>query len=346
MSNNGAFHPLLIRSLNSRYPAMTKRLNKNRFLLPATLLTTALLTACGGGGSAEPTAITEDNVASATSDAFEMMDAMLSNGSSVSFAGNGVSAKATGTNGTPSIAALAVLHTQRADPVGAFNQVGTSALVSNTENCADGGTASFSLNDANNNGELDQADGLTVSFNQCSEFGVTQDGSITVSNISMTNPDGIENGNFSMTVRYDNLTIADAQGSYSLNGQMSLSTMSDNGATTVSISGSSLQISDNGEAGQLREFIASTALHPATSTFSYSLTATAWPEDWSIETPVSFTGTIGAYPTAGMMRVTDASGAIATLTAQGTTVLIEYDGNGDGTPESSTTYTWTEVYAD
>jgi hypothetical protein len=169
---------------------------------------------------------------------------------------------------------------------------------------------------------------------------------MTVSNISMTNPEGIENGNFSMTVRYNNLSISDAQGSYSLDGQMSLSSMTSNGATTVSISGNSLRIAENGESGQLREFNASTSLHSATSTFSYSLTATAWPEDWRIETPVSFTGTIGAYPTAGMMRVTDASGAIATLTAQGTTVMIEYDGNGDGTPESSTTYTWTEVYAD
>jgi hypothetical protein len=124
------------------------------------------------------------------------------------------------------------------------------------------------------------------------------------------------------------------------------------GNPMVSMSISGLSLSTVSSAGSVVMSDFSTAQSVNSSTFPepYTLTTSGTVDSSELTgvvsyvTSITFQGAGAGYPFAGQMVLTGADGATITLTAiDATTVQIDTDTNGDGTPESTEITTWEDI---
>jgi len=226
------------------------------------------------------------------------------------------------------------------------------ATASTTISCSGGGNLVVTANDANNNGTFDSGDSLSVTANSCVESGVTVGGSFSASLTS--NPTGDPSGcvyGIALAFTFQSFTATDSGGVATANGQFTLSSTRTACSTgTDSISASTFAETFTA-AGATRSraligYSATVAMTPtqSTTTLAGTITSTALNGgSLTITTPTPFVRAYNTetFPHAGVGVATGANGGKVTVTAlSSTTVRVDLDSNGDGTPEATVTKAW------
>src|SRR5690606_38354630 len=141
--------------------------------------------------------------------------------------------------------------------------------------------------------------------------------------------------------------------SASVHGDMSLQAAITNAAPftyDLSITGRSLAVSAGSSQESLAAYSATIRVDATAGTYAYgvsgTITGSALPAAITIATPSPLTGTIGTYPTSGVVTATASDGSAARLMANSATnVTVDLDADGDGSFESSQTLTWAQLTA-
>lgn len=226
------------------------------------------------------------------------------------------------------------------------------ATTSTTVACSGGGNLLVSVNDANNNSTFDGGDSLSITANSCVESSGTANGSFSASLTS--NPSGDPSGcvyGIALAFTFQSFTVTDSSGVATANGQFALSstrTACSTGTDSISASTFSESFTAAGatRSRSLIGYSATVALTPtqSTTTLAGTLTSSALAGgSLTITTPTPFVRAYNteAFPHAGVAVATGASGGKVTVTTlSSTTVRVDLDSNGDGTPEATVTKLW------
>ena len=226
------------------------------------------------------------------------------------------------------------------------------ATTSTTISCSGGGNLVVTANDANNNGTFDSGDSLSVTANSCVESGVTVGGLFSASLTS--NPSGDPSGcvyGIALAFNFQSFTATDSTGVATANGQFTLSstrTACSTGTDSISASTFAETFTAAGatRSRSLVGYSATVAMTPtqSTTTLAGTITSTALNGgSLTITTPTPFVRAYNTetFPHAGVGVATGANGGKVTVTAlSSTTVRVDLDSNGDGTPEATVTKPW------
>lgn len=226
------------------------------------------------------------------------------------------------------------------------------ATTSTTISCSGGGNLVVTANDANNNGAFDSGDSLSVTANSCVEGGVTVGGLFSASLTS--NPSGDPSAcvyGIALAFNFQSFTATDSSGVATANGQFTLSstrTACSTGTDSISASTFAETFTAAGatRSRSLVGYSATVALTPtqSTTTLAGTITSTALNGgSLTITTPTPFVRAYNTetFPHAGVGVATGANGGKVTVTAlSSTTVRVDLDSNGDGTPEATVTKPW------
>jgi hypothetical protein len=226
------------------------------------------------------------------------------------------------------------------------------ATTTATVTCSGGGNMVLTLNDANGNRVLDSGDSIGVTANACVESGVTLGGSFSATLTS--NPTGDPSTciyGIAMVFAFQSFTAADSGGVATANGQFALSTnrtacSTGSDSITASTFSESLAAAGATRSRTLTGYTATVTLTPtqSTTTLAGTITSSALNgNSLTIATPTPFVRayTTDAFPNTGVGVATGANGGKVTVTAlNNTTVRIDLDANGDGTPEATVTKPW------
>ena len=226
------------------------------------------------------------------------------------------------------------------------------ATTSTTISCSGGGNLVVTANDANNNGTFDSGDSLSVTANSCVEGGVTVGGLFSASLTS--NPSGDPSAcvyGIALAFNFQSFTATDSSGVATANGQFTLSstrTACSTGTDSISASTFAETFTAAGatRSRSLVGYSATVAMTPtqSTTTLAGTITSTALNGgSLTITTPTPFVRAYNTetFPHAGVGVATGANGGKVTVTAlSSTTVRVDLDSNGDGTPEATVTKPW------
>ncbi len=205
--------------------------------------------------------------------------------------------------------------------------------------CDTSGTASVTLNDADNSGSLTAGDSFSIAFSNCldnSSDQMTSNGvmSMVVNNVN-GDPETDLAWNVGITVTLNNFISSGGGSSNSANGDFSLAiATTDSVNFTGSISGSSLTISESGVTETLSNYIISFTSNDANSVYtinsSGTVSSTALDGSVQFETLTTFVGIDPNYPHVGVMKITGANNTSLILrVTDNTTVQLEIDEDGD-----------------
>lgn len=237
-----------------------------------------------------------------------------------------------------------------------FSPINQRAVQEKALTCPNGGSVTTRIDDADNNEIPSSGDLIEMTFNQC---GVTYESqSVSVNGFTAIAINSGGGGQLSATLAFANMNYATAQYSQTVNGDMIITRMGDLGTGSYTASGNTLTIAlDNtGKTSTLEDYLIRLALAIGEDTaWAYALNAGKITESGSsgyksVETTQDFTGINFSYPTTGQLVILGKKTAnarfesktIITIIENG--VMIETDSNGDGTLESSETYTWEQLY--
>lgn len=305
------------------------------FLLSTTLVA---VSACGGGGGG-------DSGGGVTSPAPSVV---ITNANAPTVASTAGQADTITSNSTGGISFFSVSNsTQNSFNLSKFTReilhLGHSQTLQPqaTDICPGGGSITYPDNPSATSG--------TVTFNNCTNLGITFNGSATFS-IS-----GDPAGNFSASVTYSNFSVSYGGDVSTLNATMSVtgSYASPNGTLTTNIA--SLEVTHYGDYVKLYNYVETLTYNDTTLDYTIS-----W--DYTFESSV-IGGAVhvvteqvisgndtNLYPNSGIVVMTGADSARVRVTINGTgqptdTITIDVDADGNGTYEDTTMMTWTEFDA-
>lgn len=327
----------------------TNKLNSALLLSAA-----AGLAACGGGsGGGSDASAGADPVAISATNAPQVAGAAYDASVSLEGAGLGGAGFLTGVvavSGADGIDMVEVIvdrlkasQTWFADQQAAFV---TGAVVTATENCTDGGSFSFTLNDADDNQELSSGDSVSATFNSCSEGGTVLNGVLSINNIAITGDPAGFPYSLQLTIQANNFSVTEASETASLNGALTLGRSTSDGVSfSSSISGTSIALTENGGAATLSAFQLGSTEDISSGAYSFDMTATVSSPDIggavSIVTDVTFEGVDPADPYVGEATITGANNSSVTLIAlDEINVRLLVDENGDGATDATIDTTW------
>lgn len=219
-----------------------------------------------------------------------------------------------------------------------------------TEACSDGGSTVI-------DGTLAQAgDSVTLTFNNCTEDGVTLNGSLRFTLVSV-NDTGTA---FTVDVVLTNLRATTGNVVERLDGSMRMSLDDSNPAQNTVTLSTPFIATERVVAGEvrasrsLRELTMQEVLDKATldlTTTSAFVASGSFPELGDVSFRVQtvqalITPAQEVHPTSGVLRVTGANNTSALLTIGPDTVEIDVDNNGDGTVDTTLFLTWDEILAE
>lgn len=233
--------------------------------------------------------------------------------------------------------------------------VATGVTVSETLDCSNGGNLRATVDDVNNNGDLDAGESFVIVANACVEGSDTLNGRLTANIVALGG--SLETNVFNLTaaMTLDQFNVASAAGSTTGNGQLRVainSTTARSMDTTVTVTdiSSTRRFGGVTSTSTLTNATVQLNIRPVGSTgFSTStrvdgtFASTALEsKSLSLATVTPFVQASTAdYPSSGQATLSGASGSKVRVTAQNSsTVLIELDGDGNGTYETSTIRTW------
>lgn len=311
--------------------------------VPAMCLAVAL-SACGGGGggggstASAPVAVTAANASQVASTSYEASSALQG-------AGSGGVGALTG--------AVVQTSATRVDLMGAIvSQIGniepllsaapvpavTGAQVSASVSCTNGGTVSLSLNDVNNDQQLSTGETASISFSACDEGGILLNGSLGLTNVTVTGDIATPLAAYSLqvTVTASGFTAVENGQTAGLNGGFVLSQSTSDGVSfSSSISGTSMQVTEAGVTVTLTNFQSDGTSNDSTGAFRLSTNATVSSSvlggSVTIVTDTPFQGTAPDYPSSGQATITGANGTTVTLIALDS-VNVRLQINSDGVP--------------
>lgn len=317
----------------------------------------AVIGACGGGGGSSdtgvvtgtPLAVNASNYQTVAVESASVVNDMIDS-----------SAMSTSLVGVRSGAAASVTPVIVRGLVDWIAQATTSApvlagvLLSDTAPCAGGGSIGLSFNDVNNNLAFDSGEAIGATFNNCTNAGTTLAGGLSI--VANAQPTGLGTSvtTLDVTVTMTQLDMIDATSHLHANGAMRVAmarTAVDTGSDTITAAAFSESNTVGGVTSTrtLKDFTARTdlLLGQATTTYSGILTSSAL--GGSSVTFGSITPFVtlanGTYPSSGAARAVGANGSAAIFTVlDATTVRIDLDADGNGTPETSTTQLWSTLF--
>jgi hypothetical protein len=344
---------------------------KTRLVRSALLLLPAiLLNACGGGGgggdggsaaggsSVAGVVITSSNAKAVAADALE-------NSTDGSTAGTGASLITgvqvdSGSSGGP--LQLASASRTLLGLVPAMPSQATGVAVNRTVLCASGGSLQISGN-LSGGSSIVAGDTLTIAAAGCKEM---VDGKLTTMNGSLAFR--FESGSsftsassypyrIVMTFTATNFAISQGTETTTSNGDLRIDLLASSPTSSdITLTGSSLASSHASTSGTrsatLKNYTETVAVRGSTQTSSITATVVSTNSrlgssavSYTITTVTPLTSTTSGDVTSGVIKVTG-SGSALLLTVTGTnTFKVETDANGDGTYESSTTATKSELEA-
>lgn len=329
----------------------------SKFHLGSTALVCAVLAACGGGGGggssndySTPVTLTTSNYQSVVSSSISGIQAM----GSLSDFGSSMASALTGAS-TTSAPKWASFGLQQLARVSALLPTATDSLTGviqqQNSNCTNGGTRTLSVNDANNNQQLDAGDSFSVTFSNCVEGTDTAQGSLSMV-LTTRAINSTTNYSIDVAMTFGNLVIASGGLTSTANGSLRLvssRTAADQGSDTISCSSFSASGSSGGvtQHGSLINFTESNSLTPSGNIVSFSGTVSSsdFGGSVTIATPVAFVvSTADTYPHTGTMVLTGSGNGKVTMTAiNNTQISLALDANGDGTSETTNTLAWSAL---
>jgi hypothetical protein len=256
---------------------------------------------------------------------------------------------------TPSLAEVARDQLARAAEAAASAapHVASGILIEDSIDCSGGGRIVFSFDDADDDLELSSGDTMSIDFRNCVETGLTMDGGMSLTGVSITGDYTLEMaGSFAAAFDFNNLSMSFEGQTMSIDGDMSISSSTADGITLATdVSGQSLTLSAGVDTVRLESYVFSST----EDGMGYSLEETgrllssALDGSVQFETLAPLTGFDIEldYPSGGgPLVITGAAGGTVTLTPQGGDMVeVAIDTNGDDSPESIQTLTWDELTA-
>ena len=223
--------------------------------------------------------------------------------------------------------------------------------------CSGGGAIRVTLNDLNDNNDIDAGESAVAVATQCVEMDATINGTISVSFKSLSGD--MDSGIYQMGVdlTLTSLSVAMPGASSVGNGSMSIDiamTAPDTGRTAFSCDSLSLT-GTYGTAGYARtmtkfSIVDTVAPHGTTTRSSMEISGSL--SSSALESKAVTLSTVSPmvsyytdpYPSSGVIVATGANNSKVRMTAQSaTTVLIELDADGNGSYESSVSRLWSDL---
>ncbi|WP_310386707.1 hypothetical protein [Roseateles sp.] len=324
----------------------------------ASVLAVAALSACGGGGSSEPTpvppapekalALTASNYQAAAQQAVTAGNYLMTSGDLLS----GAQASAAPSAMQAAVQQFPGLLKQFKRPA-----LVAGAVINESEPCSGGGKIDITTNDINNNGQADEGDSGVMVFSACKEDGVVTAGRMEIKLLKLIGV--FDSSSFSavFTMKLDNFSVTTPIGSTTGQGELKLSI----GATSPkdsSIVVEAASFSSNGRLGTvdyqqtMSDFaITSVSFQDKSQVFQGAglrgtLSGSALEgKTIGIETPISLLIPAALdHPTAGKVVIKGAANSVVQMTVQPNgRVLIELDADGNGSFETSVNKAWSEL---
>ena len=194
-------------------------------------------------------------------------------------------------------------------------------------------------------------DQLSVDFENCMDGNVQIDGSIT---ITFTDVSDMESGesSFSISITFAALSVVAEEEFATIDGGANLSHTASEGATLLSINGTSLSVTSSAGSVVMSNFEVSEYTDFADQVFSFTLSGSVASEDLAgsvtVDTQAAFVQRFAdTYPHQGILLIEGASGSSVLFTVlDNANVRFEVDTDGDGTADEAITTTWQEALPD
>lgn len=324
---------------------MTSKLpgGRNAAAAFASTLSLSLLAACGGGGGdgGTPASPTGSSLSIAASNYQQVAQVVVSTTGYLMDTGDFAI-------GEPSGASAQSARRVRAQ------QARPRATSSETVTCTQGGSLQLSFNDQNNNGNWDVGDTLRAVAINCREDGLTLQGGLGLNAKALSGSFG--SGSYSATLQLslENFSITEGSDTSTGNGNLDMQISVAAGTTELTLVVDAISVAGT-EAGQLynhglrdaRQSLRLPLAGGSTSSTSATVSSSKLGDkSVRIETPTPFETAVNAqFPSSGQMLISGANGSKLRLSAQNATqVLLELDGDGDGSYETRSTKAWSELY--
>ena len=319
-----------------------------------------ILGACGGGGGGGGG--TTAGIAASDPVTVNAANAQTVAGSTLD-ASDGLTGNTEGTSGLVALAAVGqpqsvqinvidtIIEQARKAPVlftGGPSGVTPAAVQSLNQNC-DSGTISGSFNDADNDLSLSTGDTFSMTANNCSLDGVTMNGSISLSNVSVTGDEFSPPYSLQFTLQATNFSVSVGGEAVVMRGDGTISESSSDAVNFISsVSGNGIEITAGGESLTLTDYDIQETENQATGAYSISINATISSSGLggsvTVRTDVALTG-VGAFdPDSGQITCVGAGNTSVTLTVvDSINVQLEVDQNGDGIIDETLSSAWADL---
>ena len=317
-----------------------------------------ILGACGGGGggggttvgiaASDPVTVTAANAQAVTSSTLDASDGLTGN-----------------TEGTSGLVALAaagqtqsvqinvidtIIQQARKAPdlfPGGPSGVMPAAVQSLNQNC-DSGTISGSFNDADNDLTLSTGDTVSMTANNCNFGGVTMNGSISLSNVSVTGDEFSAPYSLQFTLQATNFSVSVSGETVVMSGDGTISESSSDGINfTSSVSGNGIEITAGGETLTLTNYDIQETENQATGAYSISINATISSSGLggsvTVRTDVALSRVGALDPDSGQITCVGAGNTSVTLIVDSANVRLEVDQTGDGIVDETRFPAWADL---
>lgn len=311
-------------------------------LYATSVISLALLAACGGGGgdSGTPISPVSSSLSISAANYQQVAQVVMSTTGYLTDAGDFALGEPSGA------AAQSTRHVKA-------QQARPRATSSETLSCTQGGSLQLSFNDQNNNGSWDVGDTLRATAINCREDGLTLQGGLGLNAKALSGSFG--SGSYSATLQLslENFIITEGSDTSTGNGNLDMQISVTAGTTELTLVVDAISVAGT-EAGQLynhslRDARLNLRLPLAgggTSSTSGTVSSSKLGDkSVRIETPTPFvTAAQAQFPSSGQMLISGANGSKLRLSAQSAALaLLELDADGDGSYETRSTKAWSEL---
>ncbi len=221
--------------------------------------------------------------------------------------------------------------------------------------CPVSGAASITLTDRNRNGVLNANDTFSIFMDRCVTDTVSVSGVVRV---EVTSAEPFGNGReFQLLVQVIDLSLASLAGgvepvTINFTGSLDFSYTTDFDHYVLTFG--EYRHTQAGKTQSVTNLVIDYLQRYDTQSYDYLLQGTLGAVgnsgEFRVNTPLSFTGTIGSYPSAGRLGLSGAANSAARLSEEGAaaannaTVLVSVDTNGDGVADSEVPeLAWTQL---
>ena len=223
-----------------------------------------------------------------------------------------------------------------------------AAVQSINQNC-DTGTISGSFNDADNDLTLSTGDTVSMSANSCNFGGVVMNGSISLTNVSVTGDELSPPYSMQFTLQATNFSVSVSGETVVMRGDGTIIESSNDGTNfTSSFSGNGIEITAGAESLILTNYNIQETENQATGAYSISINATISSSgiggSVTVTTNAALTG-VGTFDAdSGRVTCVGAGNTSVTLVVvDSINVQLEVDEDGDGTIDQILPAVWTDL---